>query len=312
MKILSLIISFALLLSLCGCGAKNIERGTAAADSSETLPPDAPISEAATESGDSQTDKDGGLTPIYDNTAVVQAYLSGDESWLDEKQITVLKGAKEAISEFYSPDMSDEEAVIAAHDWITTNVTYDTGMLETFGKQTPDTENPYGVFTTNMGICMGYTTTFQLFMDMLGVESMVIRGEASDEEHAWNLVNLDGKWYHVDCTWDDFVPDEPDRPAFHLYLLVPDYAMEVLHIWNHDNYPAAISEDKIFLKTHGCYAKTPQDCNLALHEAVDSGQAYAELMSDEKENFVYDGQGVTYWPTDMGKYHVAVFWLTEQ
>lgn len=317
MKISAFLITLALLLSLCGCGARNIDGGgnafeTAPADETETAMTEAPTTAEDENEPVASSDDDGdnGLTPIYDDSAVVEAYRNGDESSLDERQKTVLESAVAAVGEFYRDGMSDEEIAIAAHDWITTHITYDTKMLGLVKSQTPDTENPYGVFTTKMGICMGYTTTFQLFMDMLGVESMIVRGEALDEEHAWNLVNLDGEWYHVDCTWDDFLPDDdPERPAFHLYVFVPDVAMEVQHVWNHDDYPAATSEDRIYLKTHGLFAETPHDCSEMLHLMKDGGALYAEIMASSADGFAYNGSGVTYWPTDMGDYFVGVFWL---
>ena len=319
MRILSFILCAAMILSLAGCANNSPEKNVFTGDENvgtdgENIPGETddenPDEQSPAEDGEDA--KEAGLTPIYDSSAVLEAYRSGDESALDEKQKTVLDAAKKAIEEFSRPDMSEENLVIAAHDWLTTHCTYDTGMLGLLKDQTPDSENPYGVFTEGMGICMGYTTTFQLFMDMLGIESMIVRGEAYDEEHAWNLVNLDGQWYHVDCTWDDFVPDDdPNRPAFHLYVLVPDSAMEMQHIWKHEDYPAATAEDRIFLKTHGKYAQTQADCIYALNSAIDMGLDYAELMSDTMDNFVFNGTGVTYWPTDLGKYYVAVFWLSD-
>ena len=36
--------------------------------------------------------------------------------------------------------------------------------------------------------------------------------------HAWNLIQINGSWYHVDVTWNDPVSDRPGR-ARHFYLL---------------------------------------------------------------------------------------------
>ena len=40
------------------------------------------------------------------------------------------------------------------------------------------------------------------------------KGNAAWDSHAWNLVQLDGKWYHVDVTWDE--------AGGHLYFLKSD------------------------------------------------------------------------------------------
>ena len=48
----------------------------------------------------------------------------------------------------------------------------------------------------------------------------------SDEmNHAWNLVYLDGAWYHVDLTYDDPRPDRPGR-VLHENFLLSDTAIE--------------------------------------------------------------------------------------
>ena len=41
-------------------------------------------------------------------------------------------------------------------------------------------------------------------------------GTADEIDHAWNLVELDGKWYHLDATWDDPMPDQGED-ALHQY-----------------------------------------------------------------------------------------------
>ena len=44
-------------------------------------------------------------------------------------------------------------------------------------------------------------------LDKLNIDTIVINGtginEQGQENHAWNYVSLDNRWYGVDCTWDD-------------------------------------------------------------------------------------------------------------
>jgi len=35
----------------------------------------------------------------------------------------------------------------------------------------------------------------------------IINYKISNDEHIWNLVYLDGNWYHLDLTWDDPISD---------------------------------------------------------------------------------------------------------
>ena len=67
--------------------------------------------------------------------------------------------------------------------------------------------NILGVFEKGSGVCEAYARTFQLLLNVSGVENTFVSGTAgidSIENHAWNLVKLDdGQWYWCDLTWDD-------------------------------------------------------------------------------------------------------------
>ncbi len=44
----------------------------------------------------------------------------------------------------------------------------------------------------------------------------------------WNLVKIDGKWYHLDCTWDDGYGDT----YFYGYYNLTDKQIEKDHTWD--------------------------------------------------------------------------------
>lgn len=48
-------------------------------------------------------------------------------------------------------------------------------------------------------VCSSYAFLFQRFMERAGYKSYIATGN----NHAWNVVELDGKWYGVDCTYGD-------------------------------------------------------------------------------------------------------------
>lgn len=49
--------------------------------------------------------------------------------------------------------------------------------------------------------CNGYALAFKDIMTRLNIQALHITSDSM--QHAWNLVYLDGEWYHVDVTWDD-------------------------------------------------------------------------------------------------------------
>lgn len=60
-------------------------------------------------------------------------------------------------------------------------------------------DTAYNALYVNRSACNGYAYSFYAIMEELGIPATVEYGGA----HAWNSVELDGKWYNVDCTWDD-------------------------------------------------------------------------------------------------------------
>ena len=62
-----------------------------------------------------------------------------------------------------------------------------------------------------------------------------------DGGHAWNLVRLDGEWYHMDVTWNDGGA-EWDENARSAYLLVTDDFMRQSRVWDEAVYPASAEE----------------------------------------------------------------------
>ena len=66
-----------------------------------------------------------------------------------------------------------------------------------------------GVLSGKGSVCEGYAKTYQLLLNLKGVENIYVTGPASSVRHAWNLVRLDdGNWYWVDVTWDDVGGDK--------------------------------------------------------------------------------------------------------
>ena len=54
----------------------------------------------------------------------------------------------------------------------------------------------------------------------MGIDSVYIAANTKKEPHAWNLVKLDGHWFHVDCTWDRGLGVNPN--VKHTYFMLSD------------------------------------------------------------------------------------------
>lgn len=62
----------------------------------------------------------------------------------------------------------------------------------------------------NRAVCAGYADILKNALDFVGIKSIIDSGRAkfnhttgkTEGGHEWNKVNIDGKWYYADLTWD--------------------------------------------------------------------------------------------------------------
>lgn len=110
-------------------------------------------------------------------------------------------------------------------------------------QENPNNDNPYGFLVDGVGICLGYTRTFQLFMDLLGIECITVEGTAYNytADHAWNQVRLDGDWYCVDVTWDDPTTSGTvsERNAHRFFNVTSEHMRDTNHQWDEVSVPEA-------------------------------------------------------------------------
>ena len=180
----------------------------------------------------------------FDPDTILIAWNTGVTASLSEKNKAILNACIEVIGAVITNGMTDYQKELAIHDWIVKWASYDTEANNNSptAKPSPDNDNPYGLLFNKKAICSGYTSTFQLFMDMLGIECITVNGYARNREteHAWNMVRLDGEWYCVDVTWDD--PSGLYPPGFisHEYFNVTSqYLRDHQHIWDDGVAPEA-------------------------------------------------------------------------
>ncbi len=107
------------------------------------------------------------------------------------------------LNENVNNNMPPKEKIRAIHDYIINHTEYDKLKYENKNDDTYKSNTAYGVLIEGYGTCNGYADAMEIFLDKMNV----INYKISNEEHIWNLVYLDGKWYHLDLTWDDPISD---------------------------------------------------------------------------------------------------------
>lgn len=124
------------------------------------------------------------LSYLYDK-AEIPAMIETYESRVDE----IVQGVPAGADEFAT--------VLYLHDYIVKNFSYDYRNVASSER----IRDAYRFLDEGVGVCQAYMLTMIALCNEVGIECLPVTSE--EMNHAWNLVSVDGAWYHVDITWDD-------------------------------------------------------------------------------------------------------------
>ena len=119
------------------------------------------------------------------------------------------------------------ETVKAIHDYILLNASYEysalSGSTYTYGYAYTATP----LFTgKGKFVCEGYSKAMKILCGKFGINCALVSGDgmtsdSSGGPHMWNYVQIGGKWYAVDNTWDDGYTNQDGTPSLvYNYFLV--------------------------------------------------------------------------------------------
>jgi transglutaminase/protease-like cytokinesis protein 3 len=129
--------------------------------------------------------------------------------------------------------MPERQRIKAVHDYMVMNYKYDVNFGS--GLYGEATYAFYGLLENKTGVCQAYADLFYLFMLYEDIYCEIVYGWADGgtgeyDEHAWNVVYVDGDYYHIDVTFDDPVPDGVSSISYD-YFLKSDEEMLNDHDW---------------------------------------------------------------------------------
>ena len=133
--------------------------------------------------------------------SVKDALVKKDASGYANDGKEVFDAAFAAVNQVVKDGMSEEEKVKAIHDYLIYSANYvNNGDYQHAEKWA---SGAGGVLIHKEGVCNSYAIAFYMMAVSAGLDCRYVTGTADGGGHAWNQVKVDGKWYYIDCTWDD-------------------------------------------------------------------------------------------------------------
>ncbi len=142
-----------------------------------------------------------------------------------------------------SAALTDVEKALLLHDRLAVLCEYDYERLQN-GTMPDDSYDAYGVFVNETAVCQGYAEAYKYLLKQVGIESFLCSSEALN--HAWNIVLIDGQYYHVDVTWDDPVWDIGGRVRHTNFLRSSEAFLQSHTAGDYDTTPTDTTYDTYF------------------------------------------------------------------
>lgn len=140
---------------------------------------------------------------VYINNAKDPTYLLDSftsKTQIDQCEEQIIAVKNQILNQIAGKNNIEKMRYI--HDYLVDTIEYD----QTFSKD--NIYNIYGALVSKTCVCEGYAKTLQYLLNEAELENIIVTGTATNsdgktENHAWNYVNINEKWYAIDTTWDD-------------------------------------------------------------------------------------------------------------
>ena len=114
-----------------------------------------------------------------------------------EQELAVEEKVQEILSKLNIYDSDRETQIRSIYTYVTGNVKYDNMIYETF-----NVHSAYAAAIEGKAVCQGYSLLLYRLLQEIGIKNRMVAGEAGGVGHVWNIVEMDGRWYNLDATWD--------------------------------------------------------------------------------------------------------------
>ena len=128
--------------------------------------------------------------------------------------------------------MSDYELTLRIYENIIKLVDYDSLELSSENVESPDKPDDirsvYGALVNRKAVCAGYSKATQYLLNKLGLECLYV----TSATHAWNIVKLEGDYYHLDTTWGDStdtdkLKEQSQAVKYHCFCITDEDVMKL-------------------------------------------------------------------------------------
>ncbi|MBQ8249899.1 MAG: transglutaminase domain-containing protein [Clostridia bacterium] len=145
---------------------------------------------------------------------------------------TVDELADKLLAKIVTDSMTPRQKAEAIYNWCSVNIKYSSATSYLMGNFI---QAAYTGFTRYYGNCYTYYAVASALLTRAGIENIEIHRNDPDRPHYWNLVKMDGEWYHFDTC------PQPAPHKLKVFLLtdseVRAFSLDYYYDFDANNYP---------------------------------------------------------------------------
>lgn len=134
-----------------------------------------------------------------------------------------------------------------------------------------------GAILDGKAVCEGFAKAMKDLLNGVGIECRLIIGQRGKEAHMWNIVKINGAWYHLDATWDS-----GSNTGKYRYFNLNDDMIKL----DHDVYASFTVADYLF-KNDKYNFKLPK-CISTQENYIYKNGIRLDLFSKETDNYMIE------------------------
>jgi hypothetical protein len=158
------------------------------------------------------------------------------------------------------------ERLLYVYEHLQKHIAYDEAELKAAAKGKSlhqNAHNMYGALVERKAVCDGFAAAFQYMAQNMGYRCVTVSGTSDHSAygniaHSWNIIELGGKYYHLDLTWDANHYAENHAYSYDWFLLDDENALAD-HNWDVSSTPIATDASLMWHELSGLVANNESE-----------------------------------------------------
>lgn len=211
------------------------------------------------------------------------SYIFNDESI--QKMLKKMDAVANKVISKFDEKTSTYNKILYIHDFLIDRTEYDESLNSA--------HSAYGAMVQGKGVCESYARAFGYICQKAGIRTVNVVGTGSNgggtENHMWNRVYYNKKWYDIDLTWDDPVTPIVGYKSYR-YFMPGSEAFSKTHKPGLTTltYPAATKDTSMSYYSRKKLVASDNSSGYSLMvsqiaKAAKKGQYYAEIKFQSKK-----------------------------